>query len=99
MKDQTQIGLNWCKQFIEDPSSNLFRYLIKNKKVAVSQEEQIISKVIGLMEKSKFQPKMMTDLRRQVKQQTKTAFPDQTNDQIEKLTDLIIQKLDDSWIP
>lgn len=63
----------------------------------MSEEDKIVTKIIGLMEKSVFKPKGLQDLKRQVKQSAKQACPEYTNDLIEQLTELVIDKLDENW--
>jgi len=68
----------WVKMAIENPSKHVPGYmswLMKQPRVVggkqvinMSEEDKFIHRVVGLMQKSKFQPKTMTDLRRQVKQ-------------------------------
>lgn len=63
----------------------------------MSEDDKIIAKVIFYMQKSQFQPKNMTDLRRQVKQQAKTLCNqysmEKKPEEVEKMTELIITKM------
>jgi hypothetical protein len=66
---QTFDCLQWCKMVAEDPSLHMIKYLIQKSKKGdhMSEEDKIVTKIIGLMEKSVFKPKGLQDLKRQVK--------------------------------
>jgi hypothetical protein len=102
LENQTLDSVPWSKLVTEDPTQHLVSYLsfqrkqlvIKKKQIVLTEEEKIIRRIIGLMEKSKFKSKNILDLKRQLKQQAKTACPDYKNDELEKITDLVIIAMD-----